>query len=106
MGGQKNGLAAVTDTTHEFPDSAPRLWVQPGCQFVEKHNLGIVNKGKSNEQPLLLSSGQVHEPCVPFIAEAELCEQMSAVYSFLLIKRSPKVYRLPYLDPLLQLRLL
>src|SRR5215469_379203 len=106
MSGQKNCFAAVTDTTHQFPDGAPRLGVQPGCQFVEKHNLRIVDKRKSNKQPLLLSSGQIHKPCVPFIAEAELREQMYAVYLFLLIERSPKVYRLPHLYPLLQLGLL
>src|SRR6516162_3281648 len=106
MSGQKNCFAAVTNTTHQFPDSTPRLGVQPGCQFVKKHNLRIVDKRKSDEQSLLLSSGQVHKPCVPFITETELCEQMVAVYPFLPIERSPKVYRFPHLYPLLQLCLL
>ncbi len=55
---------------------------------------------------MLLASGEVHKPGVALISEAELFEQAFAVYRFLLVKRSPEVYRLPYFDPLLQLRLL
>src|ERR1700674_4765978 len=74
MSGQKHCLAALTDASHQIPDCPPRLRVQPGGQFVEKHHLRIVNQCKGNKEPLLLASREVHEPGAPLIGEAELFE--------------------------------
>src|SRR4030095_6771251 len=100
MSGQKDGLAALANAPHQFPDRAPRLWVESSGQLVEKHHLRIVDSRQRTKQPLLLASGEVHEPGVPFIVKAKLFEQVFAVYRFLLVKRSPEVYRLPHFDPL------
>src|SRR5579872_2167096 len=104
MSGQKHGLAALPDTSHQIPDGPARLRVQSCGQLVEKHHLRIVNQRKGNKQPLLLASGEVHEPSAPLIGEAELFQQVFADNRFLLVQRSPEVYRLPNLDSFLQLR--
>ena len=106
MSGQENRLAALADTAHQIPDRAPRLRVQSRGQFIEKHQFWIVNQRKGNEQSLLLAAREGHEPGIPLVDKAKLFEQPFAVYRFLLVKRGPEVYRLPDLDPLLQLRLL
>src|SRR5215469_16409161 len=106
MRGQENGLASLADPAHQLPDRPPRLGVKPGGQFIEKHNFRVVDQRQRNKQPLLLPAGQGHEPGVPLVAETKLFEQVLAVDRFLSVKRSPQIYRLPYLDPLLQLRLL
>src|SRR5260370_12858361 len=106
MSRQKNGLAALANAAHQVPDRSPRLRVEPGGQFVEKHHFRIVDQRKRDKQPLLLASGEVHKPGVPLVREAELCEQVFAFYRFLLVERGPQVNRLPHFDPLLQLRLL
>src|SRR5580704_2603368 len=55
MSCQKDGLAALADAAHQFPDRATRLWVQSSCQFVEEHNFRVVDQRKSNEEALLLA---------------------------------------------------
>src|SRR5258708_33376069 len=72
MSGQKDRLAALANTTHQVPDRAPRLRIQPSGQLVEKHQLWVVDQRKGNKQPLLLASGEAHKPGVPFIREAKL----------------------------------
>src|ERR1700733_89028 len=106
MSGQENRLAALADAAHQFPDRAPRLRVEPGGQLIEKNNFGIVDQRKRNEQPLLLASGEIHEPGVSLIREAKLLEQAFTVRRLLLVKRGPQVYRFPNFDSLLQLGLL
>ncbi len=106
MCGQKNCLTTLANAAHQVPDRPPRLRVQPSGQLVKKDHLRIVDQRKSNKQPLLLASREVHKPGVSLVDEAQLFEQPFAVYRFLLVKRSPEVYRFPHFDPLLQLRLL
>src|SRR5579871_45146 len=67
MSRQKNSFAALANAAHEAPNRAPRLRVQPRGQFVEKHHLRIVDQRKRNEQSLLLSSGEGHEPSIPLL---------------------------------------
>src|SRR5580704_16946415 len=74
MGGQEDRLAAIPDATHQIPDRPSRLRIQPSGQLVEKHHLWIVDQRKGNKQALLLASGEIHEPGVPLIGEAELFE--------------------------------
>ena len=76
---QEHGLAAGADAAHEIPDGAAGLRIEPGRQLVEKHHLGIVDERERDEQPLLLSARQRHEPGVPLVGEAELLEQAIAV---------------------------
>jgi hypothetical protein len=49
MSGQKKGLAALANAPHQVPDCAPRLRVQPGRQFIEKHQFRIVDQRKPND---------------------------------------------------------
>src|ERR1700728_304051 len=106
MSSQENGLAALANAAHQIPNRAPRLRVQPRCQFVEKHDLRIVDQRKRDEQSLLLAAREGHEPGIPLVDKAKLFEQPFAVCGILPVKGSPQVYRFPNFDRLLQLRLL
>src|SRR6185437_15235045 len=106
MRGQQYRLAALADVAHQLPDRATRLRVEARRELVEKDDFGIVDERQRDEQPLLLPSRQRHEPRIALVGEAELLEQTVAVRGLPLIERGPEVHRLPYLDPLLQLRLL
>ena len=106
VGGHEHGLATRADAADQFPDRPPRLRIEPRRQFIKKDHLGIVDEGQGNEQPLLLAPRQGHEPGVALVGEAELFEQAIAVADRLLVERRPQVDRLPYLDALLQVRLL
>ncbi len=102
---EQHGLAAIADAPHEIPDCAARLRIQTGRELVEEHELGIVDEGERDEQPLLLPARERHEPGLPLVAEAELLEQPPAVDGSG-IERRPESDRLLYFDPLLQLRFL
>src|SRR5580658_3222666 len=106
MSGQEDRFSALADAAHEIPNRPPRLWVKPGGQLVEKHQLRIVDQREGNKQALFLASGKIHEPGVALIGEAELLEQACTVDRFLAVKGRPEVDCLPDLDSLLQLRLL
>ncbi len=103
--GQEDGLAALADAAHEVPDRASRLRVESGRQLVEEHDLGIVDERERDEQPLLLTARQRHEPGVALIAQAELLEQAITVERRA-VERRPELDRFPHLDALLELRLL
>src|SRR6202022_1764416 len=83
-----------------------RLRVESGGQLIEKNHFGIVDQRQGNEQPLLLASGEIHEPGVAFFGEAELRKQARGIGGFFLVERSPQVNGLPYFNSLLQLGLL
>ena len=102
---QEDGLAAVADAPHEVPDGPPGLRVEAGGELVEEHQLGRVDQGQGDEQPLLLSPGQRHEPRVALVGESELIEQPVSVERRV-VEGGPQVHRLPDLDPFLELRLL
>jgi len=76
---QEYGLSPRANAAHEFPDRAARLRVEAGCQFIEKHKFRVVDERERDEQALLLSARQGHEPCVAFVLEAELFEEAVAV---------------------------
>src|SRR2546425_8895501 len=103
---QEDRLAARADAAHQLPDRAARLRIEPGGQLVEEHDVGVVDQGQHDEQPLLLTAGQRHEPGVSLVGEPELLEQPIAIRRPPPIQRRPEIDRLPHLDPLLQLRLL
>src|SRR5580692_3224777 len=71
MSGQKDGLAALADAAHQIPDGAARLRVEAGGQLVEKDHFRVVDQRQGNKEALLLASGEVHEPGVALIGEAE-----------------------------------
>ena len=75
VGRQKHGLAPVADAPHELPDGATGLWVEAGRQFVEEHELGVVDEGQGDKQSLLLASRQRHEPGVPLVGQPELVKK-------------------------------
>src|ERR1700722_12801666 len=106
MSCQKDGLAALANTAYQFPDRPPRLWVKAGGEFVEEHHFRVVDQREGNEEALLLSAREVHEPGVAFVGKAELIEQAFGVRRLFLVERSPEVHRLPNFYPLLKLRLL
>jgi hypothetical protein len=37
-----------------------------------RHHLWIIDQRKSNKQPLLLASGEIHKPGIPLMGETEL----------------------------------
>ena len=104
--GQKDRLAARSDTADQLPDCTPRLRVQTGRQLVEKHDFRIVDESERDEEPLLLPARQRHEPGVALVCEPELLEQAFAIGHRPSIERGPQVDRLPHFDALLELRFL
>ena len=100
VGRQEHGLAALADPAHQIPDRPPRLRIEAGRQLVQEHDLRVVHQRQGDEQPLLLSARQRHEPGVALVVESELPEQRLAVDRGR-IERSPEGDRLPHLDPLL-----
>ena len=102
---QEHGLPAVADAAHHLPDHAACLRIEAGGQFVEQHHVRVVDEGQRDEQPLLLTAGQRHEPGVPLVGQPEAIEERLAVDG-VGIERRPEVDRLPHLDALLELRLL
>lgn len=70
MGGQENGLAARADAAHQFPDGAARLRVESGGEFIEEYDFRIVDERERDEEALLLSAGERHEPGVALFGEA------------------------------------
>src|SRR6476469_1956510 len=104
--GQKDRLAARSDTADQLPDCTPRLRVETGRQLVEKHDFRIVDESERDEEPLLLPARQRHEPGVALVCEPELLEQAIAIGHRPSIERGPQVDRLPHFDALLELRFL
>src|SRR6266480_1218935 len=102
----ENRLPTIANATDQFPDCPSRLRIQTSSQLVEENDFGISYQRESNEQSLLLSSGERHEPGAAFFSEAKLLEQTLAVGNLRSIKRCPVVHRLPDLDSFLQLRFL
>src|SRR5262245_20830548 len=106
MRGEEHRLAARADAAHQLPDGAPRLRIEPGGQLVEEHDVRIVDERERDEEPLLLTAGQRHEPRVALVGETELFEEPHAVGPRSSVERSPEIDGLPHFDPLLELRLL
>src|SRR6185503_15124485 len=98
-------LAPVADPPYQIPDRSPRLRVQSRRQLVEKDDLRVVDQGERNEQTLLLSARERHEPGVPLLGESQLFEQSRPVNGRL-VQRCQEIDGFPHLDSLLELRLL
>src|SRR5512141_2059799 len=105
MGRHEDRLASLADAANQIPNRAPRLRIEPRRQLIEKYDLGVVDESERDEEPLLLATGERHEPRLALFRETELIEQVFAVHR-LRIERRPEVDGLPDLDPLLELRLL
>src|ERR1700722_1645047 len=105
MSSHEDRFAAIADAAHQIPDSAARLRIEPGGQFIEKHYFRIVDKSQRDKQPLLLAAGKAHEPGVAFARETKLFQQPLGVDRFR-IERGPEIHSLPDLDSLLKLRAL
>jgi hypothetical protein len=71
-------------------------------ELVQKDDLGIVDQRQGYEEPLLLSSGQGHEPRVALLSKTELLEKALAGERGR-VERAPEMHRLPDLDPFLKL---
>ena len=104
--GHEHGLAAGTDAAHQLPDGAAGLRIEAGRQLIEEHDFGIVDERQRDEQPLLLSARQRHEPGVALFGKTELLEKTLALADGLLVERRPQVHRFPHLDAFLEMGLL
>ena len=76
---QEDRLAAVPDAAHQIPDRPSRLRVQTRRQLVEEHELGVVDERERDEQPLLLTARQGHEPGVALVTQAQLVQKTIAI---------------------------
>src|SRR6266550_2860903 len=85
---QKYRGAAVSDAGHERPDRATRLRVEPGRELVEEHDLGLVDERERDEEPLLLSARERHEPRVALGFQPEPREERVGIYDAV-VERSP-----------------
>jgi len=74
VGGEEYGFAAVADAADEAPDGVAGLGIEAGGELVEEDDFGVVDEGESDEEALLLAAGEIHEPGVALVGEAELVE--------------------------------
>ncbi len=105
MSREKHRFSAGWNVSYEFPDGSSGLWVESGGQLIQKHELGVVNQRKRNEQPLFLSSGEGHKPGVTLFTEIELVQNAVGIDGGF-IERCPQGHGFPDLDTLLELSLL
>src|SRR5688500_7930518 len=104
---EEDRAAPFPDVSHQLPDGAPRLRIEARRELVEEDELGLVNQRERDEQPLLLPAGEVHEPRVALAGEPKPIEQDVRVDDALaIVQRGPQIHRFPYLDALLEMRLL
>ena len=59
MGGDEHGHAVGSKAVQQIPEGAPRKRVNAGGGFVQKENLGAVDDGGAQGQPLAPPAGQV-----------------------------------------------
>src|SRR2546423_71157 len=102
---EKHRRAPVSDAGHKGPDRAARLRIEPGGELVEEYNFRLVDERERDEEPLLLSARERHEPRVALGFQAEPSEERVGIDGAG-IERAPEVDRLPHLDPLLEVRFL
>src|SRR6266550_6384066 len=105
MRGEEHRRAAISDAGDQTPDRATRLRVKARGELVEEYDLGFVDESEGDEQPLLLTAREIHEPGVAFGFESELREQRVGIRD-VVVDRPPKVHGFPDLDSLLEVRFL
>ena len=82
---------------------AARLRVEPGRRLVQEHELGIVDEGEGQRQPLPLSARQRVERRVGLLEEREALEERRRL-RFPLIERAEERQRLARRDLVLERR--
>ena len=102
---EKHGLAAIANAAHEIPDRAAGLRIEAGRELVEKDHFGVVDERERDEQPLLLSARERHEPRVGLAGDAELLEQPRPS-TRRAVERRPEADGFAHLDAFLELRFL
>src|SRR5439155_8450691 len=82
--------ATVSDAGHEGPDRAPRLRIESRRELVEEHDLRLVDEGQRDEEPLLLSARERHEPRVALGFQPKPCEERVGISDVGAVERSPE----------------
>ena len=95
MRGEEDGFAAVADAADEVPDGAAGLRVEAGGELVEEDDFRIVDEREGDEEALLLAAGEIHEPGVALVGEAELIEQACRRRRLAFDRERPRGRRLP-----------
>ena len=90
---------AVALLLHQGPGVTPSLRVETRGQLVEDGDLGVADQGEGDGQALLLPSGELGVPGVPFLGETELVEEVGPV-DRVPVEAAVEVERLPHLDPI------
>ncbi len=106
VGGEEDGFAAVANAAYQIPNRPARLGVEASSELVEEDDFRVVDEGHGDEESLLLAAGEVHEPGVALVFEAELVEEMFGIGGLFAVERGPEVDCFPDLDALLELGLL
>src|SRR5687767_10312122 len=89
MGREKYSLSSLANATHELPDRSTGLRIETGRELVEEYELRIVDQRQHDEQPLLLSARQRHEPCIPLVGEPQLLEKSVAFRRLSIVEGCP-----------------
>src|SRR6188768_585769 len=90
---EQDGLAARANFSHEIPDGPAGLGIETGCQFIEQHDVGIVNERQCDKETLLLPARERHEPRLSLVGQAQALEQRVPIYGAW-IERGPQRDRL------------
>ena len=97
VGGQENGFSLGADILHHIPHRAPGLRIQPGCQFIQKDQLRIVEQRHGDEQPLALSPGKLGDIGIAFFHQSQLFQKRLPFHR-VLIESAEEIHRLPDFD--------
>ena len=76
MRGEQDGLAPRLDRARQVPKISPRLRVEPGGGFIEKHNIGVVDEGEREQGALTLAAGQLLRVAIEQLAQVAQLRQL------------------------------
>jgi hypothetical protein len=102
---QGHAGACVPDRPDQIPRGMPGGRVQASRHLVEKDQLGAVDQGQRDEQPLALATGQVGKMRIALVVQSPLRHEPVRVAGAGHERREPP-QRLPHLDPLRERRFL
>ena len=78
MRNKDDGDAALLQVLDQIPRIPASLRVESGGQLVENRDFGVSDQRQGNRETLLLAPGEILEPLVPFVGDAELVEKSRA----------------------------
>jgi len=75
MGGQHDGAPLGMDLVDKVPQVAARLRVEAGRGLVQEHEIGRVDEGGGDGEPLLLAAGELADGGPRLVGQADFRQQ-------------------------------